>query len=109
MTDRFCLFNIRSDIIGFDGEGRGRQLETGALTTIEAPMKKMGQLAVRLLAERLADPDQPVRRLAEGCSLFVHRNISRNNGRSWIGFEALDFADQPLHPAILPDGKLVVA
>ena len=41
--------------------------------------------------------------------LNVHRNISRDQGKSWLGFEDLGFTDQPSHPAILPDGKVVVA
>jgi len=41
--------------------------------------------------------------------LNVRRNISRDQGKSWLGFEDLGFTDQPSHPAILPDGKVVVA
>jgi hypothetical protein len=41
--------------------------------------------------------------------LNVRRNISRDRGRSWLGFEDLGFSDQPSHPAILADGRVVVA
>lgn len=41
--------------------------------------------------------------------LNVHRNISRDQGRSWLGSEDLGFTDQPSRPAILPDGKVVLA
>ena len=41
--------------------------------------------------------------------LNVHRNLSRDHGRSWLGFEDLGFSDQPSHPAMLADGRVVVA
>jgi hypothetical protein len=41
--------------------------------------------------------------------LNVHRNISRDQGKTWLGFEDLGFTDQPSHPAILPDGRVVLA
>ncbi len=41
--------------------------------------------------------------------LNVYRNISRDHGKSWLGFEDLGFTDQPSRPAILPDGKAVLA
>jgi hypothetical protein len=39
----------------------------------------------------------------------VQRNLSTDQGRSWRGFEDLGFTDQPSRPAILPDGRVVVA
>src|ERR1051326_1732312 len=41
--------------------------------------------------------------------LNIHRNSSRDNGRSCTGFQDLRFADQGSHPAILPDGRIVIA
>ena len=41
--------------------------------------------------------------------LNVHRRISRDEGRTWTPPEDLGFADQPSRPAILPDGRVVVA
>lgn len=41
--------------------------------------------------------------------LNVHRRISRDGGRTWTAAEDLGFADQPSRPAILPDGRVVVA
>lgn len=41
--------------------------------------------------------------------LNVQRNISRDQGKTWLGFQDVGFTDQPSHPAILPDGKVVVA
>ncbi len=41
--------------------------------------------------------------------LDVHRRVSGDNGASWGAAEALGFADQPSHPAILPDGRTVLA
>jgi len=39
----------------------------------------------------------------------VHRRISRDEGRTWTPPEDLGFADQPSRPAILPDGRVVLA
>lgn len=41
--------------------------------------------------------------------LNVHRRISRDEGRTWTAAEGLGFADQPSRPAILPDGRVVLA
>lgn len=41
--------------------------------------------------------------------LNVHRRISADGGRTWSEAEDLGFADQPGHPAILADGRVVLA
>src|SRR5262249_26109924 len=41
--------------------------------------------------------------------LNVHRRISRDSALSWSPAEDLGFSDQPSHPAILPDGRTVLA
>lgn len=41
--------------------------------------------------------------------LNIHRRISRDNGQSWSEPEDLGFADQAARPAILPDGRVVLA
>ena len=41
--------------------------------------------------------------------LNIHRRLSSDRGRSWSPAEDLGFADQPAHPAILPDGRVVLA
>ena len=41
--------------------------------------------------------------------LNVHRRISRDEGNTWTEPEDLGFADQPSYPAILPDGRVVLA
>lgn len=38
----------------------------------------------------------------------IRRHVSRDDGRTWTTDE-LDFADQPAHPAVLADGRLVLA
>ncbi|MCX6623748.1 MAG: sialidase family protein [Acidobacteria bacterium] len=39
----------------------------------------------------------------------IHRRISRDQGATWPEAEDLGFSDQPSHPAILPDGRVVLA
>lgn len=39
----------------------------------------------------------------------VHRRISRDEGNTWTEPEDLGFADQPSYPAILSDGRVVLA
>lgn len=39
----------------------------------------------------------------------VQRRISADEGRTWSEPDDLGFADQPSHPAILPDGRVVLA
>ena len=40
--------------------------------------------------------------------LNIHRRISTDNGRTWSPAEDLGFTDQAGHPAILPDGRVVL-
>jgi hypothetical protein len=39
----------------------------------------------------------------------IHRRLSVNEGTAWTQPEDLGFADQASHPAILPDGRIVLA
>jgi hypothetical protein len=41
--------------------------------------------------------------------LNIHRRISHDHGHSWSPPQDLGFADQPGHPAVLPDGRVVLA
>lgn len=41
--------------------------------------------------------------------LNIHRRISADGGRTWLRVEDLGFSDQGGHPAILPDGRVVLA
>lgn len=41
--------------------------------------------------------------------LNVHRRISTDGGQTWSAPEDLGFTDQPSRPAILPDGRVVLA
>jgi len=58
-------------IIGFDGQFRGRNIDGGPLTTIDVPSERMGQLAAEMLEQRFANPGQPVRRVCLGGTLFT--------------------------------------
>ena len=44
-----------------------------------------------------------------GTYLNVHRRISADSGHTWSPAADLGFADQASHPAILPDGRVVLA
>jgi len=48
--------------------------------------------------------DREVRRY-----LNIHRRISPDGGRTWTDPEDLGIADQPAHPAVLSDGRVVLA
>lgn len=63
-------------IIGFDGQRRGQHILGGPLSTVAVPMADMGKRAADLLASRLLNPDQPVRRLAVGCTLITGTTLS---------------------------------
>jgi hypothetical protein len=41
--------------------------------------------------------------------LNIHRRLSADGGRTWGTLEDLGFSDQPAHPAILPDGRVLLA
>ena len=41
--------------------------------------------------------------------LNIHRRISEDAGRTWSAAEDLGFTDQPSHPAMLEDGRVVFA
>ena len=41
--------------------------------------------------------------------LNIHRRLSPDGGFAWLPLEDLGFADQASHPAILPDGRVVLA
>ena len=41
--------------------------------------------------------------------LNIQRRFSPDEGRTWTEAEDLGFADQPSHPAVLPDGRVVLA
>jgi LacI family transcriptional regulator len=47
-------------VVGFDGIGLGRVVRPG-LTTVAQPMRGLGETAVELLVDRLADPDREPR------------------------------------------------
>ena len=44
-----------------------------------------------------------------GAYLNIHRRLSTDEGATWTQPKDLGFADQASHPAILPDGRIVLA
>jgi|GEM_PF-441519 len=58
-------------LIGFDKQQRAIEAPDGPISTIEIPRQIMGERAAELLASRLKDPGQPVRRVYLGCKRFV--------------------------------------
>lgn len=57
-------------LIGFDRQGAAMNVPGGPITSVEVPRRAMGQRAAELLESRLAEPDQAVRRIMLGCSMF---------------------------------------
>jgi len=57
-------------ILGFDGQERGRKLHGGPLSTIDAPMDEMGRLAALMLVDRFVREVKEIRRVTLSCSLF---------------------------------------
>jgi len=66
-------------LVGFDGQGLGRMQPEGPLTTVRVPAMEMGRKGAELLAGRIEQPDQPVRRLFLGCSLFEGNTVTASN------------------------------
>lgn len=62
-------------IIGFDGQQRGREMPGGPLTTVAVPSLHMGRRAAELLIDRIANPDQPPRQLRLGGRLITGNTV----------------------------------
>lgn len=56
-------------IIGFDCQQNEPDPNFGLLTSVAVPVEDMCTLAVRIMAERLQNPDSPPRRIYMGCTL----------------------------------------
>ena len=69
-------------IIGFDKQDLALSLPGGPLTTIEVPRRQMGQRGARVLADRLVNPDQPVRRIHLGCRVFEGTTVGEVGART---------------------------
>jgi len=68
-----------------DGQDTSRNTPHGALTTVDVPIDQMNRRAAELLASRFTQPNQPVRRLFLGCSLFrgdTTRPAAPTNGKT---------------------------
>lgn len=57
-------------LIGFDGQMRGRELIDGPLTTVDIPLRDMVAIGAQWLIERLTDLARPPRQLLMGCRLY---------------------------------------
>jgi DNA-binding LacI/PurR family transcriptional regulator len=59
------------DLVGFDGQHRGRTLNVcPPLTSVAIPSQEMGRRAAELLLDRIHRPDKPVERVLLECSIF---------------------------------------
>jgi len=56
-------------IVGFDGQERGRRLGEQSLTSVLVPAEEMGKRAAHMLMERFANPDQPTHRVQLDCAI----------------------------------------
>jgi len=66
-------------IVGFDGQQRGREFPEGPLTTIQVPIEEMAQRGVELLIQRFKDRSAPTRRMQLGCRLFEGSTVRNVN------------------------------
>lgn len=66
-------------IVGFDGQQRGKMLPEGPLTTVQAPVELMANRGAELLIDRMLHPDQPTRRVQLGCTLFRGKTCVTGN------------------------------
>jgi len=69
-------------LIGFDGQARISSLLGYSLPTIIVPTRELGLRAADMLIERLADPDQPQRRLLLGCTFRPTSQFHASAGAS---------------------------
>lgn len=60
-------------LVGFDGQHRAATIPGGPISTVDVPMRQMGRTAARMLAERLAEPALPSRRVHLGCEFLQGR------------------------------------
>lgn len=57
-------------LVGFDGQERAHLIRGGPISTVVVPAGEMGRRGGELLAQRLLDPSQPVRRIHLGCTFL---------------------------------------
>ncbi len=72
------------DLIGFDGQWRGRRLQEGPLTSVAVPSAEMGRTGAQMLASRLENPDLPPRTIHLGCTMLPGSTVRPGSGASHI-------------------------
>lgn len=60
-------------IVGFDGL-QSSLITTPQITTVKQPLEQMGREAVRLLLERIEDPDRPLDRIIYPVEMFIRES-----------------------------------
>ncbi len=72
---RDCGLRIPADIsvLGFDDIDQASHVYP-PLTTVRQPMQEMGRLAVKMLLERIKDPDRPVERVELPTTLIIRQS-----------------------------------
>jgi DNA-binding LacI/PurR family transcriptional regulator len=58
------------DLVGFDGQWRGRKLADGPLSSVAVPSAEMGRTGAQMLVSRLENPNLPPRTIHLGCSML---------------------------------------
>jgi DNA-binding LacI/PurR family transcriptional regulator len=80
---RECGFRIPDDIsiIGFDDVPQASFVYP-KLTTVRQPLEQMGQVAVKMLLERIEDQSHPLQRVALATQLIIRDSCGSNQTSS---------------------------
>jgi len=62
-------------LIGFDRQEAAMNVPGGPITSVDVPRQQLGTRAAELIASRMANIAQPVRRVFLGCSVFEGRTV----------------------------------
>ncbi len=69
-------------LIGFDGQERGRLMHGGPLSTIMLPWAALATTAAELLLARQREPQRPSTRVTLGCSFFAGATTAEHTGQA---------------------------
>ena len=104
---RECDLRIPDDIsiIGFDDIPQASFVYP-KLTTVRQPLEQMGQIAVKMLLERIEDLSRPPQRVAlatqlvirDSCAPYQTQSVEHRNNVERTGGSLLQTNQHPFHP-----------